>query len=303
MALLLLTFPERADTWRRVFAEAGEELVIGADAVDDPARVCCVACWTPPADLARYPALEIVLSLGAGVDQMPALPRGVRLCRTLSPSIDEMVRDWVVMATLMLHRDMPLYLAQAHAGQWQAHRARRTRHERVGIMGMGRIGRLAAQSLSELGFEVAGWSRRGAAVRGIEVFGADAVGAFLERTDLLICLLPLTPGTRGLLDADLFARLPTGARLVHAGRGAQLDMNALRAALDDGQLSSAMLDVTDPEPLPDGHWAWHHPQLIVTPHVAATTDNREGAEHALAVVRAARAGLPIPGLVDRASGY
>lgn len=303
MALLLLTFPERAAVWEQVFAEAGEALIVGAGQVNDVTQVRHLACWTPPPDLDCYPALRTVISLGAGVDQMPPLPDGIQLCRTLSSSIEEMVRDWVVMAVLMLHRDMPVYLAQGREGNWLAHDARRARQGRVGIMGLGRIGRLAARSLSDLGFQVAGWSRRGQDVPGVAVFGAEALGDFLGRTDLLVCLLPLTEKTRGMLNGDLFARLPFGARLVHAGRGAQLDMEALRAALDGGRLVSAMLDVTDPEPLPRGHWAWSHPQVIITPHVAATTDHREGAEHALAVIRAARAGQPLPGLVDGTLGY
>ena len=115
---------------------------------------------------------------------------------------------------------------------------------RVGIMGLGRIGLRAAETLRAMGFDVAGWSRSGRAVDGIEAFGAGAMETFLARSDILICLLPLTAETRGLMDAAFFAKLPRGAMLVHAGRGAQLDMAALKGALDTGQLASAMLDVT-----------------------------------------------------------
>ncbi|MEZ5884114.1 MAG: glyoxylate/hydroxypyruvate reductase A [Paracoccaceae bacterium] len=303
MALLLQSFPAREAVWAQVFAEADEPLILGADKVTDPAEVRHIACWIPPADLGIYPALETVISVGAGVDHMPPMPEGVRLCRTIAPGIEEMVRDWVVMATLMLYRDMPLYLSQSRAQRWVPHDVRLARNGRVGIMGMGRIGQLAAHSLTALGFQVAGWSRTGRPVEGVEMFGAAALDQFLGRAEVLICLLPLTDETRGVLGAGLFARLPEGARLVHAGRGAQLDMEALRVALDQGRLSSAMLDVTDPEPLSAGHWAWSDPRIVVTPHVAASTDHREGAEHALAVIRAARAGAPLPGLVDQARGY
>ena len=303
MALLFLSTPERAAVWAPILAAAGEEMVVGEHAVADPGAITHLLCWVPPQDLRRYPNLKVVISSGAGVDQMPPLPEGVALVRTLAPGIEEMVRDWVVMATLMLHREMPVYLAQAAEGRWQTRDVPLARGTRVGIMGMGRIGVLAAQTLRGLGFEVAGWSRSGRPVAGIEVHGPGGRDAFLGRSDILVCLLPLTPETRGVLGPDLFARLPRGAHLVHAGRGAQLDLGALRDALDAGQVGSAMLDVTDPEPLPPEHWAWRDARIVITPHVAASTDHREGAAHALAVLRAGREGTPLPGLVDRAKGY
>jgi glyoxylate/hydroxypyruvate reductase A len=203
----------------------------------------------------------------------------------------------------MLHRDMPRYLEQAGRGEWRTHPPRPASECRVGIMGLGRIGRAAAATLSSLGFEVAGWSRSGHPVDKIEVYGHADLAAFLARTDLLICVLPLTSETRGLIGADVFASLPEGAALVHAGRGAQLDMEALRSTLDAGRLRAAMLDVTEPEPLPQRHWAWTDPRVIITPHTAAETDAVEGARHALAVIRATREGTAVPGFVDNEQGY
>ena len=302
MSLLYLSTPARLPVWQTLFAAAGETLIAGEDAVADPADVTAIACWTPPADLTRYPNLRAVLSVGAGVDHMPPLPDGIELVRTLAPGIEGMVRDWVVMATLMLHRDMPLYLEQAQRGAWQGHPVSLASTRRVGILGMGRIGTLAAQSLAALDFEVAGLSRSG--TDGVvPMFPAADVDAFLARTDLLICLLPLTAETRGILNARTFAMLPQGAALVHAGRGAHLDTAALRAALDAGQVSAAMLDVTDPEPLPSDHWIWHDPRVIVTPHIAAQTDPAEGGRHALAVMQALRDGTPLPGRIDLERGY
>lgn len=303
MALLFLSTPERAAVWGPLLAAGGHRMIAGEGAVTDPASVTAIACWTPPADLARYPALRAVISVGAGVDQMPPLPPGVALSRTIAPGIEAMVRDWVVMATLMLARDVPRYLDQARAGVWQAHPVRKASSLRVGILGLGRIGRLVAGSLGGMGFAVAGYSRSAAPVPGVQVFGPGGLHDLVAQSDLLVCLLPLTDATRGLLGADLLARMPEGAGLVHAGRGAQLDMAALRAALDHGPLAHAVLDVTDPEPLPPGHWAWAHPRIVITPHVAAQTDAAEGAAHALAVMEALRKGSPIPGLVDPSRGY
>ena len=303
MTTLLLSTSERAEIWRRAFAEAGETLWTRAEEVPDPARVEHIACWIPPDDIGRYGNLRTVLSIGAGVDHMPALPDGVALVRTLAPGIERMVRDYAVMAALALHRDLPHYLEQSRLGSWAPRPATRAEARRIGVMGMGRIGSKVAGTLAELGFPVAGWSRSGAARGGVTVHGGSDLGAFLARTDLLICLLPLTAETRGILGADTFAALPRGARLVHAGRGGHLDMEALLGALDSGQLAAAMLDVTEPEPLPEDHPAWRHPRLLVTPHVASFTDPAEGAAHALAVVRAVRAGAPVPGHVDVRLGY
>ncbi|WP_207101297.1 2-hydroxyacid dehydrogenase [Paracoccus shandongensis] len=303
MALLLHSTPERGAVWGRIFADAGEGFIADEAGVTDPALVTHLACWTPPADLARYPNLRTVICVGAGTDHFPPLPPGVALSRTLAPGIEAMVRDWVVMAVLALHRDLPAYLEDAARGAWQPRPARLARSRRVGIMGMGRIGRLAAESLGALGFSVAGYSRSGAPVEGVAVFGADRLDDFLAGADILVCLLPLTDRTRRMMNDAFLARLPAGAGLVQAGRGAQLDMDALRRALDSGRLSAAMLDVTDPEPLPADHWAWTDPRVLITPHVAAHTDAAEGARHALAVIRADRDGQPVPGLVDRSRGY
>ncbi|MDR7126660.1 glyoxylate/hydroxypyruvate reductase A [Pseudotabrizicola sp. 4114] len=305
MALLFLSTPARAPVWRQILSDAGETMIDGEGAVTDPALVTEIACWTPPEDLGRYPNLRVVISVGAGVDHLPPMPPGVALSRTLAPGIEAMVRDWVVMATLMLHRDMPVYLDQARSRLWRTHPVRAASARRVGILGMGRIGGLVAGSLTALGFDVAGLSRSGAGadMDSVPVFGMDQRDAFLARSDLLVCLLPLTGETEGILDASLFAALPKGAGLIHAGRGKHLNMPDLQAALTSGQLSAAVLDVTEPEPLPPGHWLWHDPRVIITPHIAAQTDAAEGARHALAVIRAMRQGLPVPGLVNQDKGY
>lgn len=303
MALLFLSFEARGKIWKQVFDAAGEKIILSADQVTNPAEVTHIVTWNPPSDLSVYPNLKVVISVGAGVDQMPAMPLGVSLVRTLAPSVDTMVRNWVVMAVLALTRDLPAYLDQARSGTWAGQPIVAAEKVRVGILGMGRIGRIAAVALTGLGYQVAGWSRSGRPVEGIEVFGQDRRDAFLADCDVLVCLLPLTPETSGLMDEEFLSKLPMGAHLVQAGRGAQLDMAALRAALDSGRIASAMLDVTDPEPLPCDHWAWADPRVIVTPHIGGLTDAEEGARHAVEVVRATREGRPLPGFVDQKLGY
>jgi len=303
MALLYLSTQERAEVWQKLFADADEEIVIGEAAVDDPDAITHLACWKPPSNISRYRNLRVVISVGAGVDQIPPLPEGIQLSRTLSPRIDQMVCEWVVMSALMLHRNMATYIDQASKCLWKPHANLMTRETRVGVMGMGRVGLPVSRCLKDMGFQVSGFSRSGRPNKGITTYCARDMDAFLARTNLLICLLPLTDDTRGLMSGAFFNKLPMGSRLVHAGRGAQIDMTALRSALDQGRIESAMLDVTNPEPLPENHWAWMDPRIIITPHIASVTDYEDGACHVLEVIDADRNGRIIPGLVDSTLGY
>lgn len=303
MVLLYLSTQERAEVWQKLFADADEEIVIGEAAVVDHDAITHLACWKPPADIGRYRNLRVVISVGAGVDQVPPLPEGVNLSRTLSPRIDQMVCEWVVMSALMLHRNMVTYIDQASRGIWKPHANLMTRETRIGVMGMGRVGLPVARCLKNMGFHVSGFSRSGRPNDGITTYGARDMDVFLADTNLLICLLPLTDDTRGLMSDAFFNKLPMGSRLVHAGRGAQIDMTALRSALDQGRIESAMLDVTNPEPLPENHWAWADPRIIITPHIASVTDYEDGARHVLEVIDADRNGRIIPGLVDSTLGY
>ncbi|MGB0659840.1 MAG: 2-hydroxyacid dehydrogenase [Mangrovicoccus sp.] len=302
MALLYFSPDDRLPAWEKAFSAAGEVLLAGQEAVTDPGAVTHLVCWDVP-DLSAYPNLRVVISKGAGVDHFPPMPPGVKLCRMLAPGIDHLVRDWVIMATLALHRDLPAYLQQAQSGDWTAKNVPLAQDRRIGIMGMGRIGALCANSLMNLGFPVSGWSRSGHDISGALSYTGDQLGEFLAQSDLLICLLPLTEATRGILGPSLFRALPKGALLVHAGRGSQLDMDALHEALDQGQLAAAMLDVTNPEPLPQDHWAWSDTRVIITPHIGARTPGREGAVHALAILKAEKDGTALPGEIHSIRGY
>ena len=158
--------------------------------------------------------------------------------------------------------------------------------------------------LATFGFDCAGWSRRRHAVDGVRCYaGNDELPAFLARSDILVCLLPLTAETRGILDARLFAQLPRGARLVLVGRGPHLIEGDLRQGLDDGQIGDAIVDVCDPEPLPAGHWLWTHPKIWLTPHIASMTQPETAVEALLDNLARYERGEPLVGLIDRARGY
>ena len=159
MTLLLLSTAERGEAWPRAFAEAGESIAVGEAAVIGPSTIAHIACWYPPKDLSIHTGLKTLTSVGAGVDHLPALPAGIAPSRTIAPGIEAMVRDWVVMATLMAHRDMPVYVAQSRERLWKAGKVAAASNRTVGIMGMRRIARLAAASLGSLGFSVPGVAR------------------------------------------------------------------------------------------------------------------------------------------------
>jgi len=304
MALLYLSDRGRGEIFRRVLAEALPELPFHQGEAPDPAAVRYLVTWTAPADLARtFPNLRLIFSVGAGVDQfdLAAIPPHVGVVRMLEPGIARQMREYATLAVLAMHRDLPHYLGQQRHGIWRPTKNRPARERRVGVLGLGNLGREVLQALRPFGFQLAGWSRTPREIEGCDCF--TDFPAFLRRTDILVCLLPLTAETEGLLDRGILSQLPRGARLVHLGRGRQLDHVALLDLLDDGHLEAAMLDVTDPEPLPAEHRLWSNPKVILTPHVASQTEPEEGAHHVVAGILADRLGEPVPGLVDRARGY
>jgi len=263
--------------------------------------------WTAPDDLiARLPNLEILFSVGAGIDQLePArLPPGLRIVRMIEPGITTTMTDYVVMAVMALHRDLPAYLADQRAGRWDPRPTLMACERRVGVMGLGTLGQAALAALAPLGFRLSGWSRSPRAIAGVDCHhGAAGLDAFLADAEILVCLLPLTDATRGILCRETFAKMPRGSRLVNAGRGGQLVQDDLLAALDSGAIAAAVLDVCTPEPLPADHPLRHHPGVLLTPHTAGVTRTDTAIDSLVDSVRRALAGAPIPGEVRRARGY
>jgi glyoxylate/hydroxypyruvate reductase A len=304
MALLFLSTPERAAACRAAFARALPGVAFHSGRAPDPAAVRWIVTWNAPPDLAtRYPNLRLLFSIGAGVDQFEqsAIPPQIGIVRMLEPGIAAQMGEYATLAVLAMHRDLPAYVAQQAQGAWLARQNVPAARRRIGIMGLGKLGQAVIARLHPFGFDLAGYSRGEKRIEGVACM--TDLPAFLARTDILVCLLPLTAQTEGMLNAALFAQLPRAARLVHLGRGRQLVSRDLVAALNSGQLAAAMLDVTDPEPLPEEDPLWRHPGVIITPHVASQTDAEEAAAHVLAGVAADLAGRPIPGLIDRMRGY
>lgn len=298
----------RGAEWATFFAERAPNLPFRLwPDIGDPADVRYLVAWVPPDDIAAsFPNLELVFSVGAGVDQFDAtkLPAHIPLVRMLEPGIAETMVEYVTMAALALHRDLLHFIAQQREQVWREIRITPAKRRRVGVMGLGQLGLAVLERLKAFGFPLLGWNRSPRDIEGVACYaGVDALSAFLERTDILVCLLPLTDETRGILNADLFARLPRGAGLVNVGRGPHLVEADFLAALDSGALSGAVLDVAEPEPLPAGHPFWSHPRILVTPHNASMTMPDTAVDYVLDVIARHQRGEELPGRVDRARGY
>lgn len=275
--------------------------------IGDPGEIEAALVWLPPPGLlAGLPNLRAILSLGAGVDSLladPTLP-DLPLCRMVDPSMTAGMAELVLTLALSYHRRLDLYDAQQHRRLWRMVLPQPASATRVGIMGLGELGGAAARLLARHGFTVRGWSRSARQVEGVTGFvGAAELDGFLNGTDILVCMLPLTADTENILDARLLALLPRGAKLVNVARGRHLVEADLLAALDDGHVAHATLDVFRTEPLPAEHPFWGHPRIRVLPHTASYSQAEIAAEVVAENLRRLESGRPLLHLVDRSRGY
>ena len=308
MSVLYRADRVRGRIWARVFAEQAPDLDFRTwpDA-GDLAAVEYLVAWQPPSPfLQQLPNLKVLFSSGAGIDHLDlsVVPEDVTVVRMVEPGLVEGMVEYVTMSVLAIHRNLIDYMrAQAH-GTWRALDVVPATTRSVGVMGLGVLGKAVLRGLGAFGYRRYGWSRRLAEIPGVTCYaGAESLSEFLGHCDILVCLLPLTAQTRGILDSRVMSALPRGAWLINVGRGAHLDEQALLDALEAGQLSGAILDVFEPEPLPESHAFWRHPRIVVTPHIAAETQPETAAPLVLENIRRHRRGEPLRDVIDRHRGY
>ena len=308
MSILYRSDAPRAATWARYFAEHAPDLDFRvwpeAGKLDE---IEYLIAWQAPREfLAALPRLKVLFSSGAGVDHVDfsAVPAHIPIARMVEPGIINGMVEYVSLAVLALHRDFFDYVAAKASRSWNALEVPPASIRTVGVMGMGVLGRAVLERLAAYGFRLRGWNRSPRPMQGVQSFaGAEQLQPFLAGCDVLVCLLPLTAATRGILNRELFAMLPPNAALINAGRGPHLVDADLIEALDSGRLSRAILDVTDPEPLPPEHPFWTHPRVFLTPHVASMTQPESAAPILLENLRRHQRGEPLLNVIDRSSGY
>lgn len=308
MSILYRSDAPRAAAWASFFAENAPDLEFrvwpDAGKLDE---VEYLIAWQAPAEfIAALPRLKVLFSSGAGIDHIDfsAVPEHVPIVRMVEPGIVNGMIEFVCLSVLALHRDFFDYAEQQVKRKWDALEVPPASSRTVGVMGMGVLGQAVLERLASFGFRLRGWNRSPRQMPGVESFaGSGQLQPFLAQCDMLVCLLPLTEATAGLLDRKVFSSLPNGASVINVARGPHLVDADLLEALDSGHLSRAILDVTEPEPLPTEHPFWAHPRIFVTPHVASMTQPETAAPILLDNVRRHQRGESLAGLIDRTRGY
>jgi len=309
MPLLLLRTESNVDRWVNSLTAAlpGVEVRLASETVEAH-RVKYAVVWNPPVDIfVGMSNLQAIFSVGAGVDHLSNdlhLPAGVPVIRMVDDGLTTGMVEYVLYQVLKFHREFYQYEQFQRQCEWRVLSQTLAEHRRIGILGLGVLGQAVARQLSSMGFDVSGWSRTGKDLPAVQSFaGVDALEPFLRQTDILVCLLPLTDETRGIIDATMLSKLPRGAYLINAARGDHVVESDLLVALDQGHIKAAALDVFREEPLPVDNPLWGHPHVFITPHAAAQTGPESAALRIAEEVARVEAGVPPRNAVDMSRGY
>jgi glyoxylate/hydroxypyruvate reductase A len=294
--------------WQDALARALPEAEVRAWEPGRAWRADYAALWHPAAEvLAGQTSLKAIFNLGAGVEALLeriALPPGVPLIRIEDAGMARQMAEYVTWAVLRYFRRLDVYAAQQSRTEWKLHHPVRHADFPVGVMGVGVLGAYVARALLALGFPVRGWTRAKKEVNGMRCFAGPAeLDAFLAGSRALVCMLPLTAGTDGILNRERLFKLPAGSYVINVARGGLVVDGDLLAALDAGHVAGATLDVFHEEPLPPAHPYWRHPQVLITPHASAITLLDESAAQIAGKIRRLERGEPVTGVVDLSRGY
>lgn len=308
MSLLLIAKNRDMNPWKEALLKVDVNLDIEIwPRVENKKRVTFAVSWNHPEKiLPNYPNLKVVSSLGAGVDHIlkdSTLPDSVNICRVMIPSLKVQMAAYVLNAVQNYRFNTAKYIDQKRGGFWSTHGAIPRSNAVVGVMGVGEIGQAVCELLIRNGYTTYGWSKSKKEINGIETFSVNDLDTFLSKTNILVCLLPLTKETDGILDLDLFKKMKKPAYLINVARGSHLIEEDLIYALDTGVLEGATLDVFEEEPLPANHLFWNRSRIMITPHVAAITDPKEAAHVIVENYKRSLSGMDLLFQVDRQRGY
>lgn len=310
MPTLMFVSPEDpVDLWTAALADYMPELEVRVHPdLGDPADIDYALVYKPPHGLlAQLPNLKVILSIAAGCDHIladPELPPGLPIVRMVDDNLRDMMSEYALYGVLHFQRNFDDYRREQPDGIWHRRWPRYTPETDVGILGLGAIGRDVAEKLRLLGFRVHGWSRNPKQIDGVTCYDGDGgLMAMLAQCRYVVCVLPLTEATRGIINAETLAAMPAGGAIVNIGRGGHVVDDDLLAALDRGHISGAFLDVFNTEPLPPEHPYWRHPRVWTTPHIAGELVPRSCARSVVRNIRHHLAGEPLENVLDLDRGY
>lgn len=306
---ILLISDRNTDGWFKAIKEENNEIKVYVyPDVEDKEEIEYALVWNhPPGVFDEFPNIKVIASMGAGVDHIvrdPELPENAKITRIVDDQLATDMAEFVLARCMDHLRNLPLHQQFAEKEEWKPKSYKRIADVQVGIMGMGNLGITVGKKLTDAGFTVRGWANSHKDLKNINTFaGQDELDDFLSRTNILVCLLPLTSETENILNKDLFSKLPEGAFLINAARGNHLVENDLLEAIDYEKLSGAALDVFREEPLPKGHPFWKHPKIQVTPHNASISQPSSAVPQVLENYERMKKGKELLNVVDREKGY
>lgn len=300
----------QVDTWRESLLSLRPDLDLRLDvAATEPGEVDILLYEGsgPIEDLTPYGGVAAIQSLWAGVEVLlanPTLPKDTVLCRMVESGLTEAMTDYVVGHVMRAHLGMDGHRERQAKREWSIVHAPLSSERKVGIVGLGALGRDAAEMLKLLRFDVSGWSRSAKDIEGVRcLHGAEGLKTLLSESQIIVLLAPLTLETEDLLDAERISWMPQGSHIINAARGQLIDDDALLEALNSGQIESATLDVFRQEPLPENHPYWGHPSVTITPHIASVTRAATAAKTVVEQIERFERGEPFAHTVDHAKGY